>query len=163
LAYSQNGVAVVLPQTLVVGVSRGLGALLALITALSALLWLLTVGVLALLFSMSANERLREFGVYRALGATRARLTAIILTESLLAGLAGSAAGAALLSLIYFSFERLIGASIDLPYLRPSFKALSPLFAGAFAVALAAPPLASLFSAVRIGRLAAHSVIREGV
>jgi putative ABC transport system permease protein len=163
LEQRRNHVAVVLPQTLVTDASRGLGTLLAVITALSSLLWVLAVGVLALLFSLSVNERRREFGVYRALGATRARLAAIILAESAVVGLIGAVVGAGLLALVFFSFERLLSVSIEMPYLRPALASLAPMLLGVFAVTLLAPPLASLLPALRIGRLAAHSIIREGV
>jgi putative ABC transport system permease protein len=163
LEQRQNHVAVVLPQTLVTDASRGLGTLLAVVTVLASLLWILAAGVLALLFSLSINERKREFGVYRALGATRGRLAAIILAESSVVGLVGAVAGAGLLVLVFFSFERLLSVSIDMPYLRPAFASLAPTMLAVFTMTLLAPPLASLFSALRIGRLAAHSIIREGV
>ncbi|MDR1589276.1 MAG: FtsX-like permease family protein [Oscillospiraceae bacterium] len=163
LGYRDSHVSVVLPQSLVTDASRGLGALLAVVAALSSLLWVLAAGVLALLFSLSANERMREFGVYRALGATRARLTAIVLTESAVVGLVGAVAGAGLLAVVFLSFERLLSVSLDMPYLRPTFASLAPTLTAVFTVSWLAPPVASLFSALRIGRLAAHSIIREGV
>ncbi|HPK70910.1 MAG TPA: FtsX-like permease family protein, partial [Vicinamibacterales bacterium] len=47
-------------------------------------------------FSIAVTERRREIGILRALGASRARIRALFLAESGIAGLAGSLAGLAL-------------------------------------------------------------------
>jgi putative ABC transport system permease protein len=162
LGLRDSGVSVVLTQAMLGNVSRNLNGLLTLISILIALLWILTVGVLAVLFGVSVNERKREFGVYRALGATRSKLTRIVLTECIFVSLAGAVVGTIVVCVGYFSFSTLIGLNASIPYLRPSLSTLVSLIAAGFALSLATGPLAALYSAVKIGKTAAYALTREG-
>ncbi|SHH98408.1 putative ABC transport system permease protein [Sporobacter termitidis DSM 10068] len=160
--FRQEGVGVVLTQAMLGDVSHDLNALLKLFGVLIVLLWVIAAGVLAILFSVSVNERKREFGVYRALGATRRQLTRVVLSESALVSFAGALLGAALVCVIYFPFGTAIGLSADIPYLRPSGAVLAGLIGGGFILAFVTGPLASLRSTGKIGRLATYALTREG-
>jgi putative ABC transport system permease protein len=123
----------------------------------------LAVAVLALLFTLSAGERKAEFGVYRALGATRRKLAALILLEASVTSGVGALTGAALCALVFFSFNPLLSLSIQMPYLEPSARALAALFGSGFLLAFFAGPLASLYPALKIGRQAVFAVMREAM
>ncbi|MDR2616025.1 MAG: ABC transporter permease [Oscillospiraceae bacterium] len=77
--FRTENVGVVLTQAVLGSVSGGLSSLFIFIAAVVALLWAMTVVVLAILFSVSVNERRREFGIYRALGATRGALSRLVI------------------------------------------------------------------------------------
>jgi putative ABC transport system permease protein len=160
--FRSENVGVVLTQTMLSSISGSLKVLVGIIAVLVVFLWLLALGSLALLFSVTLNERKREFGVYRALGATRRTLARLVLAESALVSLAGALAGVALLSLVYFSFSPLIGISVAMPYLQPTGGTIALLLAGGLLAAFATGPLASLRGAARIGSLAAAAILREG-
>jgi putative ABC transport system permease protein len=162
LGYRDADIGVVMTQAMLGSVSRSLNGFLTIIGVLAVLLWVLTVGVLAVLFGVSVNERKREFGVYRALGATRSRLTRIVLTECVYVSLIGAVVGTSLVCVAYFSFGTLIGLKSSLPYLRPSAGTLTALLAGGFALSLLTGPLAALRSAVKIGKTASYALTREG-
>jgi putative ABC transport system permease protein len=160
--FHDDRVAVVLPQTMIGDMTGGLDALLTVIVVLIAFLWALAVAVLALMFTGILGERKREFGIYRALGATRGKLARIILAESCVLSLLGAIVGAALLAVFFFSFSPLISITVDMPYLAPSGGTLLLLFAGGLLVSFVTGPVASLFSALRIGRVATNAIMREG-
>jgi putative ABC transport system permease protein len=157
-----ENVGVILTQTMLSSIAGSLKVFVVIIAALVIFLWLAAVGVLSLLFTVSLNERKREFGVYRVLGATRRRLALIILSESALISLSGAAAGTALACLVYFSFSPLIGISVAMPYLQPSGGTVALLLGGGMFVSFVTGPLASLRGAFRIGRLTTAVIVGEG-
>jgi putative ABC transport system permease protein len=160
--FRDEGVGVVLTQQVISSVSGGLDVLLGIIAALIAFLWLLATGVLALLFTVTFNERKREFGVIRALGATRRKLALIVLTESALLSLSGALVGAAALSLAYFSFSPLIGISVEMPYLLPAAQTVALLLGTGILASSVTGSFAALLTAVRAGRQATAAILKEG-
>jgi putative ABC transport system permease protein len=160
--FRSENVGVILTRAMLSAISGSLKAFLGIIALLTAFLWVLAVGVLSLMFSASLNERRREFGIYRVLGAARRRLASIVLCESALVSLSGALAGTALSCLVYFSFSPLIDSTVAMPYLQPGRGTTALLLAGGFLVSSAAGPLASLRSALRIGRLATAAIMRDG-
>ena len=74
------------------GVLRGVVALLG-------ITWALAAGLIALVFSMAANERRREIGVLRALGAPRSYVFRSLLAEAAILGLGGGGIGLGLAAL----------------------------------------------------------------
>ncbi|MDR3310918.1 MAG: ABC transporter permease [Oscillospiraceae bacterium] len=160
--FRKEGVGVVFPKTMISNVSGNLASLIGVTVALMVLLWVLAAGVLTVLFSVTVNERKREFGVYRALGAPQRYLSRLILTESLAVSAAGAVIGTALITLVYFLFSDLIGLSIDAPYLRPAGGVTALVITGGFALSLVIGPLAAAYSAGKIGRIATYAIMREG-
>jgi putative ABC transport system permease protein len=160
--FRDEGISVVLTQRLIGSVTGGLDVLLGIIAVLIAFLWLLATGVLALLFAVTLNERKREFGVYRALGATRGKLALLVLAESALVSLVGALTGAAVLSLVYFSFSPLIGISVEMPYLQPSASTIALLLGAGVVAASVTGPLSALLTALRAGQQATAAILKAG-
>ena len=166
LAYTirreNEGVDVVVSQSIFSSIARALGGLTVYIRVFSAAIWALALIVLAAVFSGSVHERKKEFAVLRILGATRGKLTGIVLLESAIAGLAGGAAGIALASLAVFPFSALIGERLQLPYIDAPPDAVILLALGSLVLSALAGPLASLYSALRISRAETYFTMREG-
>ncbi|MDR0636400.1 MAG: ABC transporter permease [Treponema sp.] len=156
------GVDVVVSQSIFSRISASLAGLVAYIRLFSAALWVLAVIILAAVFSGSIHERKKEFALLRILGATRKKLVAIVLGESSLAGLAGSAAGIVLASLVVFPFSTLISERLELPYLDAPLLNIVPLLAGSLFLSVLAGPLASLYAALRISGAETYFTMREG-
>ena len=121
----------------------------------------LCVLLIGLIFSMVANERRRELGVLRALGATRGFVFRSLLTEAGLLALGGGVAGIALTALVAFLFRRLIVLSLGIPFLLPSPIALLAQVAGGLGLALVAVAVAAMLPAYRISRLDPSVAMRE--
>ncbi|MDR3282385.1 MAG: ABC transporter permease [Candidatus Methanoplasma sp.] len=144
------------------GLTQQMGSLIGYVKVFEVMLWLLAVVVLGVLFSVSVNERKKEFATFRMMGATRRKLSSLILGESSLVSAAGALLGAALAALFVLPFSDSIGSAIGLPYLAPSLSAIASMFVLSVAVAFAIGPLAAIWSARRIGRSETHSMFTEG-
>ncbi|MDR1978504.1 MAG: ABC transporter permease [Synergistaceae bacterium] len=160
--FRQEGAEVILTKSLISNVAKGLNALLTLIAVLALILWALAVGVLAILFAVTLNERKREFGIFRALGSTRKKLVYIVLSESAVVSLGGAVTGIALLCALAFSFAPLIGLTVEMPYLQPSVATTAFLLGLCLAVSFLTGALASAYSAANIGKLATSAILKEG-
>jgi putative ABC transport system permease protein len=121
----------------------------------------LSVVLIGLIFSMAANERRRELGVLRAMGATRRFVFQSLLTEAGLLALAGGVAGILLTVLVVYLFRQLIMVSLGIPFLLPSPVALLPQIVGGLLLAVVAATLAAMLPAYRISHLDPAIAMRE--
>jgi putative ABC transport system permease protein len=133
---------------------QGMLIILSIILAMSLLL-------IGLIFSMATNERRREIGVLRALGATRLTIFRSLLAEAAILAVGGGLAGIALSALAIYLFRDLIVTLIGFPFLFPSLPALLPLVLGGMTVALIGITIAALIPAVRVSRQDPALAMRE--
>lgn len=159
---SIDGVDVAVSKSMFTETARSLNGLTVYIRLISAALWVLAVIVLTVVFSVTVNERKKEFAVIRILGATRKKLFGIVLWESSLASLAGSVSGIIISALTVFPFSTYIGLKLKMPYLRPDMGELLIIALSSLAVSFVTGPLASLYSAVKISRVQTYITMREG-
>ena len=128
---------------------------------LSGMLWLLAVGILELVFSAVLQERKKEFGLLRIIGASRASLAGMVLRESLLISAGGAVIGLAAGCLALFPFSAYIDSVLQLPSLRPGLLVPLTVGLGVFLLGLSTGPLACLPAVYRIGRVDAYISVRE--
>jgi putative ABC transport system permease protein len=121
----------------------------------------LAVMVIGLVFSMAANERRKELGVLRALGATRRFIGQTLLAEAGILALCGGAIGIFLAVLGIYLFRRLIMVSLGLPFLLPSPGSLMLQIGAGMLLALLAVFIAALFPAIKISRQDPAIAMRE--
>ena len=142
-------------------ISGRLNGLALLFYGLSGILWLLSVGVLALVFSAMLQERKKELAMLRVMGATRGRLVSLMLCESFLLCLGGAVAGLTLACAVLFPFSTYINESLRFPSLWPGASFLIKAGAGTLLLGVAAGPLACVWSAFKLGRRDAYAALRE--
>ena len=138
----------------ITGLLRGMLVILSITLALSLVL-------IGLIFSMAANERQREIGVLRALGATRGFVFRSILTEAVILAVDGGAVGIALACLATFLFRDLLVRSLGIPFLFPSLPSLFTLVGGGLVLALSGVTLAAFIPAYRVSRQDPALAMRE--
>ncbi|MDR0357174.1 MAG: ABC transporter permease [Clostridiales Family XIII bacterium] len=160
--YGNSGIVVVPAKEIVSNVSGNLRALVTIIVALAAILWLLSILILAIAFSVILNERKREFGILRSLGATRRKLASLVFLESGIVSLFGGIAGVFLSALLILPFRTYIRDTINMPYMQPSVIALIGLTAGSLILSFVAGPIASLISSAKIRKSDIIDVVRDG-
>jgi putative ABC transport system permease protein len=159
---SNPGVEVIASSNIFRGIIESLNSLTAYIRNFAAILWLLAVVVLGAAFSVSINERKKEFALLRILGATRKKLVSLVLCESSLAALAGAIAGVVLAALIVFPFSTYIGDRLQLPFISPRGAAVALSIIVSVFLAFIVGPLVSIFGALRISKAETYYTMREG-
>jgi putative ABC transport system permease protein len=131
------------------------------VVVLMGIIWVLCVALVAVIFSIAVNERRRQIGVMRALGATRFAVLRAILAESVLLALGGGVVGAALAALTVFLFRTLIMHLMAAPFLFPALPGLLALALQVLGVTLASVVLAALLPALRISLTDPAVAMRE--
>ena len=121
--------------------------------------------LISLLFSAIVQERYREIGLLRAMGAKASQVMAIILAEAAMitgfAGLAGLVFGTALLVI----FARTLGFYFDLlgiPFSWPSAVILQLAAVVAVVVSALLGVIGAFVPAWRVRRMAPHALIHSG-
>lgn len=128
-------------------------ALLQSVIALLAVAWLLSTGLVGLVFSMAVNERRQEIGVLRALGLPRPFVLRSLLSEGLILALAGGLCGIALFVFAVYLFKNLLVQMMGFPFLIPSPLALLGLAAGALLLTLGSVLAGAMLPTLRISRM----------
>jgi len=152
---------VVVSKEMMGEVSSELNNISGLIYGIQGLLWIVSILVLMVVFSVTTNERKREFGLYLALGATRKKLVSLIMTEALIVSILGAICGVMAGCFFMFEFLMLIATSLGLPYLRPTLGTTSTLMAISLIISIFTGVSSSAHSAIRIGRLEPYIMIKE--
>jgi putative ABC transport system permease protein len=123
--------------------------------------WGLSVVLIGLVFSMAANERRKELGVLRALGATRRFVFQSLLAEASLLAVLGGVTGLALAGMAIYLFRNLIMVSLEIPFLLPSPVSLLIQIGAGLLLALFSVNLAAFFPALKISRQDPAIAMRE--
>ncbi len=153
---------VIIPKTMYQSISNNLISLVVYIHTISAVLLILTVVVLAIVFSVTMNGRKKEFAIFRILGATRIKLISLLLTESLVISIVGSLFGTVAASVIIFPFSTYIGDRLQLPYLLPQEGVIAGALGLSLLISVIVGPLTSILSAVKISKAETYITMREG-
>lgn len=162
IEHDLDGLKAVVSEEVVSSVRQQLFVLLRSILAVSAILWVMALLMIGVIFSMIVNERQREVGLLRAMGARKGSVFMLIMTEastlSVLGGLCGIAAGGVLL----YSFKNLIRASLNIPYLWPQPTQFLQIIAMCLLLAFVTGIGAALYPAFRSSRMEPYEAIRKG-
>jgi putative ABC transport system permease protein len=116
---------------------------------------------MAFAFTMIVNERRREIGLLRAMGANKRHIAAILLIEASLLSSGGGAAGILLGFGLLASFKNLMLHHLKLPYLFPSPLMFAGLIAGAFILSVMTGLLSGLLPALVALGMEPYDAIRR--
>ncbi|MDA8084904.1 MAG: ABC transporter permease [Nitrospiraceae bacterium] len=162
IEHDVDGVKAIASDEVISTVRRQLGGLLKGIVAISLIVWILALLMMGFAFYMIVNERQRELGLLRAMGARRDQIFGLIMTEAMFLSLAGGVTGIAVGSGLLYTFKDLIMRGLKLPYLLPSVFVLLELVAGALLFAILTGVLSSLLPAAAASRMEPYEAIRKG-
>ena len=156
-----DGVKAIASDTVTSTVRKQLSGLIRAIFIISVILWAIVLLIMSFAFSMIVNERRREIGLLRAMGANRLQLTSVLLTEAGILATAGGLVGVVLGFGILVSFKDLMLHHLRLPYLFPEPVELATLTAAALLIALGTGLLAALLPALSAVRTEPYDAIRR--
>lgn len=157
-----DGVKAIASDEVTSTVKRQLGGLIKGIVAISAIVWVLGLLMMGFAFSMIVNERQRELGLLRAMGAKKGQIFRLILFEAVFISLAGGVAGLSVALSLLVVFKGVIVQSLKLPYLLPRPLVLAELLGGALIFCVITGLISSLFPAASASRMEPYEAIRKG-
>lgn len=117
---------------------------------------------LTIMFSVSANERRKEFAIIRMLGANKLFLANILVKEALIVSTGGWILGVLLGILVLIPFRTVIGNSINFPYLLPGTLQTVGILLLSMTVSFILCPLSYSVTVFKICRGQTHFIMREG-
>ena len=135
-----------LPRKIMTEVSDSAKNMLIYVYLLIALIWILAFFVLSLVNTLSVKERKREFATIRILGATKKKLSDIILVESLLINGEGALIGAISSFIISISFNNAFSSMLKMPFLRPNILLLVIMLIIVIILGTILGPISSIFA-----------------
>lgn len=159
---TSEGIHIVRTKNMIASITKSLGSFDMFLHMFSVVSLVSTLVILTLVFSVTANQRKKEFATLRVLGATRKKLAGMQLYESLYISMAGGIIGMGLSALIIFPFSTYIEDTLELPYIQPSIPLIFAILAGTLILSAAIGPIASVKSAVKISRAETYLTLREG-
>ena len=122
---------------------------------------IVAIAAVSIAFSISANERKREFATLRVIGFTQKRLEHIVLGESLLATIIGTVVGAFISVFATLSFRVFIIDSLSVPFLLPSALTIFAIIIVAIFIPTITGTGAAYRIAKQVGRLDVYSALKE--
>ncbi|MBT3239518.1 MAG: FtsX-like permease family protein [Chloroflexi bacterium] len=132
------------------------------ILGITIVIWVMSLFMIGLIFSLIVNERKRELGLLRAMGATEKFVFRLVLSEaSLLTGL-GGLIGILTSGIVLISFSRLIIKRLGIPFLSPNPMEIILLTVGIMILSLITGILASLQPAISSSRMEPYEAVRQG-
>ena len=162
IEHDVNGVRAIASDEVTSTVRRQLSGLLKGILVISSILWILALLMTGFAFYMIVNERQRELGLLRAMGARKGHIFSLIMAEAVVISIAGGIVGITAGASLLYAFKDIIIHNLKLPYLMPPFPVLGELVTGAVFFALITGLLASLLPAVFASRMEPYDAIRKG-
>jgi len=140
---------------------RQLSGLMRGMLAVLGITWVLAVAIIGMVFSIATNERRREIGVLRVLGATRGFAFRSLLLEASLLALSGAFLGLLLAGGGIYLFHAALAGSLGIPLVLPPLSAFLALAGAGLGAALASVALAALVPALRVCRQDPAVAMRE--
>lgn len=162
IEHDVDGVKAIASEEVINTVRRQLNGLLRGILVISAIVWMLALLMMGFAFYMIVNERQRELGLLRAMGAKKGHVFKLIVTEAVIISFVGGVIGMAIGASLLLSFKTAILHSLRLPYLLPSPVILTELISGAIMFSILTGLLSSLLPAISASRMEPYEAIRKG-
>lgn len=157
-----DGLQIIQTQNMISGIADSLRGFTSYLCIFIVMFLILSLVTLTILFSVTANERKKEFAVLRTLGATRKKLAEILLEESFVISTAGGVTGITLAMIILFPFNVYIGDSLGLPYLLPKVGVILSVLLISLVATVIIGPLTSVYAVIKIAGKDTYLTLREG-
>ncbi len=155
------GVKAIKSDTVISTVRKQLSGLMHVILIISVVLWIIVLLIMAFAFTMIVNERQRELGLLRAMGATKSHIAALILTEAATLSAVGGVVGIILGTILLNLSKNILLHALRLPYLFPAVPDLLVLIGSAILLAIATGLIAAFLPAISTFRQEPYEAIRS--
>ncbi len=159
--FAAEGMVALYGKAFVNDISSNLQIITRIVKIAIAIIWILSIIVLAMVFSMILRERKKEMATLRILGAKKSQLNYLILRESTQISLIGASVGTILGYIFLFFYGVQIANKISIPFLLPNLMTLLLWGIACFASALLIAPLSSLYALNKFAKWDIYQQFRE--
>lgn len=125
------------------------------------LIVLSTIAVMSI-FSITVNERKRECGIYVLFGTSKKQLIKIILVEAVIITVIGTLAGIVASGVTLFSFQNLIAAKIEIPFLKLDLGKIMEIALKCMLITFGMGCVSTIYSLVNLIRSNGVDLLKEG-
>jgi putative ABC transport system permease protein len=161
---SLPGVKTIITRDLIEDVRKDVEVAIWGVMALGVLCWIMMLVLMALVFTMSVNERGRELGILRAMGATKTHVFGLIMSEALILSGTGAVVGAFVSLFAILNFKFLIAKTVgNLHFLWPSSLFILSLAIGCILSIVLSSAMTALYPAIKISLKEPYDAIHEGM
>ena len=154
------GVQVIQSDKFVSSLIDSISSFLVILYAVSVLVILITVLTLSIVFTLTINERLREFSILRVLGTDFSRLRAIVFTEAALLGSIGAVIGIGISALILLPFNFVISQKLNMPFMLSGAGQIVVFAIISFVILVAVCLVAAIAGAVKVSKKEIYQGLR---
>ena len=144
------------------GVSDSLTAASDIARILVVVVWIVALVIMVVAYILLTGERKKEFAVLRAIGASRKKLSQIVLAEGVGISFVGSAIGVLIAMLIILPFSGYIETKLSVPFLLPGVLMIVAAALLAIVLATLTGALSAGTAARKISRLDTGTILRSG-
>ncbi|OPY33708.1 MAG: outer membrane-specific lipoprotein transporter subunit LolE [Methanomassiliicoccales archaeon PtaU1.Bin124] len=123
---------------------------------------LVSLPLILLISAMSVNERRREIGLMRSMGASQKDMFKMFFAEGIYLAAAGALAGAAAATISLFLFQGTFSRLLQTELVSPSMLDMTMQFLFAVLVAMLLAGTAALWPALKASRMDPYDAIRSG-
>lgn len=156
-----DGIAIIEPQNMVLDIANSLENISGIITIFSTLFLLSSFLTLYIVFTISANERKKEFSILRVVGITKRKTKEILLKEAFLISFIGGVIGIIIGATFTFPFNTYIETTLGLPYIQPEIFEIFKIILINLIISAIVGPLASIQAANKISKAETYIVMKE--
>lgn len=156
-----ENIAIIEPQNMVLDIANSLKNISGIITIFSTLFLLSSFLTLYIVFTISANERKKEFSILRVVGTTRKKIREILLKEAFLISFIGGVLGIIIGAVFTFPFNTYIEITLGLPYIQPETFEIVKVILTNLIISAIVGPLASIQAANKISKAETYITMKE--
>jgi putative ABC transport system permease protein len=154
-------ISVMEPQKMLKRIHSNMSATIYGLRAAGLAIWPTTILLIGLVFAMSVNERKREMGLMRAVGATRNYIFLVVVSEALIIIATGTLVGVIVSLGILAGFSRLIASALEVTFYWPSFEDLAGRMMVISVLSIISGCAAAAFPAFMSARLEPYEAVRN--
>ncbi len=161
--YSGDGIYGMFSKKFVNEISSNLIVISRYIKFIIFIILILAIIVIALVFSLSINERKKEFAIFRVIGMTKKKLATLLIRESFIISVFASAIGIFIGLIAIISISPIVKESLNIPFVIPGFASLLIYALVCFAISSLTGPIATFTSVYKIIKSDIYTNMKEGI
>ena len=158
---SEKDVSIIKSEIIIENVSKNVDGMLKIVEVFLLVIWVISLALIMIMFTISLNERSREIAIFRSLGAGKAMVIKMVVGEVLLLSAIAVVLALGIGSGLFYLFNRFISEQVGFPFLNPTLSQWFIVVSLTVVSTMIIGPLAAINGIYRINRNEIYSVIQE--